>query len=262
MRLREAVGAQAVTYRYNRGLVTLTVLVWPLMALIVASGRLWLAVPPAALLPLAVWSGDSGAAVLALAAGAALFPIAALLPRLAWTVGLAGTLALLAAQPWIGTLSHALFGQAFHQRFESMHSDDRVNIWLSFEAAARAAWPFGTGFGSSLDLHKASVAALVPPDRVTLLGASHPHNGFLQLWVELGIVGATLAAVIIALVFQAIAGMRPALRPFALVCFAVCAIITHVSHGAWQAWWWAAILAAVACFAALEAELRRGESPG
>lgn len=259
--LRTITGGRVQTYSYNRGLVTLVVLVWPLLALILASRKLWLIPPLAVLVPLAVLTGDSGAAVVALAAGIVVLPIAALLPRLSWSLGLGGLLIVLAAQPWIGSLMRRMLGQGFHERFAEAHSDDRVNIWLSFEAAARAKWLTGSGFGASLNMQNAPVAALVPPDRVTLLGASHPHNGFLQVWVELGLIGASLAAVLIALLFRAVAGMRPGLQPFALTCIAVCAVVTLVSHGAWQAWWWAAMLAAAVSFATLESELRRGAHP-
>jgi exopolysaccharide production protein ExoQ len=258
--LRTMTGGRVQTFTYNRGLVTLTVLIWPLLALIVASRKLWLIPPLAIALPLAVSTGDSGTAVVALAAGIAVFPVAALLPRLTLITGLGGALLLLAVQPWIGSLMKLLLGQSFHQRFSGAHSGERVDIWLSFEAAVKAKWLFGSGFASSLNMQDAPVAAFVPPERVTMLGASHPHNAFLQIWVELGLVGASIAAVLIALVFRAIAGMRPGLQPFALTCMAVVMLVALVSHGAWQAWW-AAILAAVAAFATLEAELRRSEPP-
>jgi exopolysaccharide production protein ExoQ len=258
--LRNLTGGRTMTYSYNRGLVTLAILIWPLLALIVASRKLWL-IPPLLLIPLAVNEGDSGTAVMALVAGVAVFPVAALLPRFTWVAGLSGTLLLLAVQPWFGSLMQQVISQSIHGRFSGAHSGDRVDIWLSFEAAARAKWLFGNGFGSSLNMQKAPVAALVPPDRVTLLGASHPHNGLLQLWVEMGVIGASLAAVLILLAFRAVAAMRPGLQPFALVFIAVVTLVTLVSHGAWQAWWWATILAGVAAFATLERELRRGSPP-
>jgi O-antigen ligase len=258
---RTLTGGRVQTYAYNRGLVTLAVLLWPVLALIVASRKLWLILPLALTVPLAIITGDSGAGVVALAAGLVVFPLAALLPRLSWGLGFFLLLVLLAIQPWIGSIMQRLLSQGFHQRFAGAHSSDRVDIWLSFEAAARAKWLTGSGFGSSLNLQNAPVAALVPPDRMTLLGASHPHNGFLQLWVELGVIGASLAAVLIALLFRAVAGLRPGLQPFALTSIAVITLVTLVSHGAWQAWWWATIMAVIASFATLERELRQSAQP-
>jgi exopolysaccharide production protein ExoQ len=258
---RNLTGGRALPYAYNRGLVTLTLLVWPTLALAIAARKLWLAAPIAILLPLAVFAGESASAVLALTAGLAVFPVAVLLPRLTRWLGLSATLAMLAIQPWFATILQAVLTGGFHERFKGAHSSDRVDIWLSFEAAARAKWLFGNGFGSSLNLQNGPVAALVPPERVTLLGASHPHNAFLQVWVELGLAGAALAAVVITLTFIVIGRMRPPLQPFALTCFAAAALVALVSHGAWQPWWWAAIGACVAGFAMLDHDLRRGEPP-
>jgi exopolysaccharide production protein ExoQ len=261
MWLRSLTGGREMTYAYNRALVTLTVLIWPFLALALAARKLWLVVPVLVILPLAVFKGESATAVLALLGGLAVFPIAFLLPRFTRWAGLGCTLALVAVQPWFGTLMQRLLSQGFHQRFESAHSSDRVDIWLSFEAAARAKWLFGSGFGASLNLQNAPVAALVPPERVVLLGSSHPHNAFLQIWVELGLTGAVLVVLLIILLFQAIGRTRPGLQPFVLTWFAVTAMVALISHGAWQSWWWAAIAASAVGFVCLEYELRRGAPP-
>ncbi len=259
--LRRLVGGREATFVHNRNLVTLTLLLWPALALLLAARKLWLAPPLLLILAFAVWKGESGAASLALASGLIIFPIAALLPRIALFGGLASMLVILAVQPWFGTLMQRMLSANFHHRFEGAHSSDRVDIWLSFEAAARAKWFFGSGFGSSLNLQNGPVAALVPPERVTLLGASHPHNAFLQVWVELGVVGASLAAVLVVLLFRAVSRMRPSLQPFAITCIGVAALVALVSHGAWQAWWWAALGACMTGFVLLERDLRQGEPP-
>jgi hypothetical protein len=53
-------------------------------------------------------------------------------------------------------------GAGFHKTFEAGHSDDRVRIWLSFEAATHQHWISGNGFGSTLNMQNAPVAAEVP----------------------------------------------------------------------------------------------------
>lgn len=70
----------------------------------------------------------------------------------------------------------------------------------------------------------------------------HPHNGALQLWLELGAVGAAIAALLAW--FLGVAASRapcPAAAAGALVSAAVTAML---SFGAWQAWWVAATLLA------------------
>jgi O-antigen ligase len=109
-------------------------------------------------------------------------------------------------------------------------------------------------------MQKAPVAAEVPPERVLLLGAGHPHNAFLQLWAELGLVGAILAALLAVRLFDAVGRLKPLLQPFVLTWIAVTSAIALVSHGAWQAWWVAAIAASAAGFLAIERELRADEA--
>jgi O-antigen ligase len=257
--LRKLTGGRVVEFSYNRGLVTLVVLAWPLLALAQARGRIWwglalLAIPPAVL------AGESQTAVLGMLVGLAIFPVAWLAPRLTRRAGLLAMLVVLATAPLIGTIASKALGAGFHKTFAAGHSDDRVEIWLSFEAATHQHWISGNGFGSTLNMQKAPVAAEVPPERVLLLGAGHPHNAFLQLWAELGLVGAILAALLAIRLFDAVGRLKPLLQPFVLTWIAVISAIALVSHGAWQAWWIAAIAASAAGFLAIERELRADEA--
>jgi exopolysaccharide production protein ExoQ len=260
LKLREVTGGRQVTYSYNRALVTLVVLIWPLLALIVARQKPWLAVCLLAVVA-GVYAGESQTAVLGLVAGLAVFPMAWYLPKLTRWIGVVGVLAVLAASPFFGTLSSKALGAGFHKTLEAAHSDDRVKIWLSFEAATLKRPIFGNGFGSTLNMQNAPVAQEIAPERVTLLGASHPHNAFLQLWAELGVVGAGLAAALFLLLFRAIGRMPVLLQPFVLTWVAVASAIALVSHGAWQAWWVAALAASAAGFLAVARELQTHPAP-
>jgi exopolysaccharide production protein ExoQ len=255
LKLREFVGGRVTDYSYNRAIVTLCILIWPLLALLVVRKQLHLCVLLLPL-PLAIWTGASGAAGLALLVGIVVFPIARSVPAFSRVVGLWAMIIVIAISPFFGTLSKLVLGTAFHKALEGAHSSDRVDIWLSFEAMVQKKWLFGNGFGSSLNLQNAAVAQLIPPDLVTLLGASHPHNAFLQLWVELGLVGAAFAIVLTILMFRAVGKATPALQPFLLTWIAVVAGVSLVSHGAWQAWWMAAIAASAVGFLTVEYELK------
>lgn len=72
----------------------------------------------------------------------------------------------------------------------------------------------------------------------------HTHNNALQVWLELGVVGAVLAAALAAAVMLA-AGAAP-IAPAALGAAVAGAVTGQLSFGAWQPWWIAAmVLAAV-----------------
>jgi len=74
----------------------------------------------------------------------------------------------------------------------------------------------------------------------------HPHNAALQVWLELGAIGAAIAAALAWLLGVAAArAPSPAAAAGVLASGAVTAML---SFGAWQAWWIAAgLLAVVAC---------------
>jgi hypothetical protein len=77
----------------------------------------------------------------------------------------------------------------------------------------------------------------------------HPHNGALQLWLELGSAGAALGAALAFLLGRAAArAARPEVATAVLASGAATALL---SFGAWQEWWVGAELMAAAAVAGL-----------
>ena len=75
----------------------------------------------------------------------------------------------------------------------------------------------------------------------------HPHNGALQLWLELGGIGALIgAALMLALGFAAARSAAPAVGAGMLASAAVTGML---SFGLWQAWWVASLLLAMVALA-------------
>lgn len=66
----------------------------------------------------------------------------------------------------------------------------------------------------------------------------HPHNLALQVWLELGAIGAALMALLLALV------ARACRSPAACGAFAAGLVIAMLSYGMWQYWWVAGLLLA------------------
>jgi len=66
----------------------------------------------------------------------------------------------------------------------------------------------------------------------------HPHNAVLQVWLELGLVGALLACALFVVVLRRIvAATEGSGRVLALASFAAVFAVLNVSFGAWQSWW-------------------------
>jgi exopolysaccharide production protein ExoQ len=78
----------------------------------------------------------------------------------------------------------------------------------------------------------------------------HPHNFALQLWLELGLIGALAGAVGLAFLARKLGGDR-ATR--AALAGALCASVAigSVGYGLWQGWWMAALWLLLALAAAL-----------
>ena len=135
----------------------------------------------------------------------------------------------------------------------------RLVIW-DFAAARIAEKPI-TGWG--LEASRAMPGGRAQPDAATLdrlnitapaqraflasphveVMPLHPHNGALQLWLELGGIGALIgAALMLALGFAASRSAAPAVGAGMLASAAVTGML---SFGLWQAWWVASLLLAM-----------------
>ncbi len=85
----------------------------------------------------------------------------------------------------------------------------------------------------------------------------HPHNGALQAWLELGVIGACALALTLAFVFRRLARAERDLVTCAAVgSAAVYLFFTLVSFGLWQEWW-----LALGALAAVMATLASGSRP-
>ena len=89
---------------------------------------------------------------------------------------------------------------------------------------------------------------------------SHPHNAVLEVWVETGMVGAVLGAVLLWLVLGRVESGLPgrAECASALAAFAAYFVIGLLSFSLWATWWLS--LAVIAGF--LFRALNGGEAPG
>ncbi|WP_431301645.1 O-antigen ligase family protein [Sediminicoccus sp. BL-A-41-H5] len=222
----------------------------------------------ALLLPLAVFApslprflritlGVSGAVValllpgesakLAVLAGLAVGMAATVAPRVT-RVSLAGTVAVLVlALPWV--LGAALPRDVSALPFSAAH---RLLIW-DFTAERIAERPvLGWGMDSSRAIPGG--AGRTSQETRTAFGLTgenahhwfihqqmlplHPHNMPLQIWLELGAVGAALMALLLTLV--ALACRNPA----ACGAFAAALVISLLSYGMWQYWWVAGLMLA------------------
>jgi exopolysaccharide production protein ExoQ len=259
--LRRDLGMRAVSFIFNRPVLTILVCLAPVLAFLSARGPIGclVAAVAAGLAVLAEQTSNSGAATLGLLVGGFTFVASLLASGWMRRLAMGAVVAVFAAAPFLGTVGDRLIPASVHQELADSHSRDRVDIWMSFGAAIREQPILGGGFGVSPRMADTPVATAVPPERRVLLGVGHPHNAAVQIWAELGIVGAALAAAILILVLQALGRVpRPRVAAMLALLAGICAV-SLVGHGAWQGWWAAAIGAATVWFRSLPS-LKHGVS--
>ncbi|MBB4015546.1 O-antigen ligase [Chelatococcus caeni] len=247
--VRQELGLRATGgFVFNRSIITLLMLAWPLGLLWCEGGRRLFAGAALAALLLVLAVGESGAALMGALCGAGVFAVALLSRRVAIALVTAGLLACLVVAPFKGSLTMQLPASFVAVVQQRGHAVERIALWRSFEEVVWRRPLLGTGFGASPRLADDAVAQEVPEDLREMLAIGHPHDAFLQIWVELGAVGAALAALVIATMMRALAHLQGLRLAASLALVASAAGVMLVGHGAWQGWWIAAVGAAVVWF--------------
>jgi O-antigen ligase len=147
---------------------------------------------------------------------------------------------------WIAGL-YVLFAPALTQLFLSPHLWQHLTItfktsWLhrlyTWEFITQKIYQkplYGWGFNSA--------RFMATPHDVTLEGWElvplHPHNGVLQVWLELGGIGIFLflALIMLSLKKELFKNKEPFLASTFCASFASASIFFIVSFGVWQSWW-------------------------
>jgi O-antigen ligase len=250
---RAALGMRADTFIFNRPTLTLLVLLLPLLTWLLGAarnGRAW-AAGLALAFAVVLAHSDSGAALLGLLVMGPVFLFAWFLPRVAGRAAAIACIVALGAAPFLGPLAERVIPPAMHARMAEHHTRERVDVWRSFSAAVRQQPFLGAGFGVSPQMRRTPVVRKVPRELRRMLAIGHPHSTPLQIWVELGAVGAAMALVVLLLVLRNIGRQPHLIRSLSLSLFAGAAAAAMVGHGAWQGWWAASLGAAVVWMLAL-----------
>ena len=124
----------------------------------------------------------------------------------------------------------------------------RYYIWKFTIDRAREHPILGWGLDASRSLPGGDVSIGVGRELMPL----HPHNAFLQIWVELGYVGLILLAAIIWLMFPKTPSDEAFDKNMAIlpITISMLVVIMSLSFGIWQSWWMSAI-ALIICLASM-----------
>ncbi|WP_445501777.1 O-antigen ligase family protein [Microvirga sp. G4-2] len=245
--LRRAIRMRADPFIFNRPVLTLLMLAMPLTAWLLGDqrrGAVW-SLALLLFLTAVVIQSESDAAVLGLAIACLTFPMAWFVPRVTFGLAAFAFLVAFCASPLIGPIAARLITPAMHEKMASGHSKERVELWQSFGFVVREKPILGSGFATSPRMAQTTIAKKVPVEHQRMLNIGHPHNAALQIWVELGAIGAAIAVLIVFLTLRMVWQLPHLTRCASMALIAGAGPVALVGHGAWQGWWAASLGAAI-----------------
>jgi O-antigen ligase len=244
--LRHLYGGRLATFVHNRPVVTLLLLLGPVLVLVGFHRRRMLCWLVLLATVVAIVESESEAAKLGLVAAAATFALS--YAPFIWVKRLLAVvlLGLIWMQPFFGSTVATIMPETVIEATEAGNSRARIQLWQAFSDVSRRYPIFGTGFSSSPHMGSHPVAPKIDRAYRRMLKVGHPHNAFLQVWVELGAIGALFLSGLVLWVMKCLSGAPADIRRIGLVTLMTTSAIALVSHGAWQGWWIAAITLAAA----------------
>ena len=188
-------------------------------------------------------TNDVAANVTALTVGAAAAGYALVAPRAALALCGWALMALLLAAPLMALLPV----EAIFERFGGVAPSSwlhRIAVWQAAAASLPEVAPFGAGADYARIWKETAPMVEVPGALKPLsLMPTHPHNLFLQVWLELGFVGVLSLAAFIFCGMRALTRARLETGVAVAVCGALGAIAVSmfVEGSLWQVWRFAAM---------------------
>ena len=123
------------------------------------------------------------------------------------------------------------------ERFLVNKTAHRLFIWQFVAKNIMERPIFGWGYQSSRNIPGGSDERVIvlsgPAEPLPL----HPHNGFLQFWLELGAVGAVLGALTVTYALLQAGRLQPLAGAAACASFGATIGPFSLSFGLWQSWW-------------------------
>jgi O-antigen ligase len=229
----------------KRATDALPLAVWPASLALVRLGKVWFGVVLVVVFTAACAVLTASSATLGMAGSLVILVLGSV--SIVWTRRLLALLMVLAFVLVIPTSIYAYREGASSNHMVKASGRHRMEIW-DFAARKTLDRPlFGHGFDSSRS---------VPNDGEVsqFLGVGHPiiplhpHNGFLQVWLELGAVGAAIAAGLLLTALSSIGRWPELSARFALAGYAAALVVAGLAFGIWQTWWMATLAFSIAAF--------------
>ena len=122
--------------------------------------------------------------------------------------------------------------------------DHRLRMWAYCWDVIASRPIKGAGFDASRTFSETFIAR---DGREIVTVSLHPHNAGIQIWTEAGAIGAVLASAVIAALFKPVKSFVHSRGHAGAVCGVIMGtiIVSSLTYGAWQFWWWGSVFFAV-----------------
>lgn len=233
-------GPELPEYLFNQAITIVSILGWFAVLFMRARAGVWPAVLLGAVMLAAVGVSGNTSARVALAIGVASLPLFLLGGRPARRIGMvviAGAMlampvlvSQMANRPMIADKISRVGGSAKH----------RLVIWDYVTDKVVERPLFGWGYEASRRLEPpGDLATRVKFSRLPL----HPHNAPMQIWLELGLVGALFLTFFVARLFIAVerCPVKEAEKAVLSAMLVTTCVVASLTYGIWQNWWIASL---------------------
>lgn len=231
-------------YKYNRGILYNLIIFWPILAFLIDKGEKKLAITMVAAAVIITFVGLNTSAKVSLVGAIPVLMIAFVFPRLIGPL-LGGAISVVTlSMPFVLSIFTNRLPEVYpYVKLSGIH---RLEIW-DFLARYIVEHPLrGWGLWTSrvLPVTQESLGQYIIFDGF----AVHPHNQWMQLWLETGFFGVICGLSLIGLMLRRIGTLKSNIRPYAYACLAMATITSFSNYEVTTDSWWAAIIAAVILF--------------
>jgi len=215
----------------NWSLVILSFLVWPALYTLWSNKNKHLIAPLMISVSFAILTSTSQSAMVALVLGCISLLISIKQPKVL-LYGIGGTTIFgIFASPWLAQALFQLRPEIFIN-WTGASAAQRMELW-DFVARKALEKPW-LGWGIEATRHiKDFDSAKIFYSTTNII---HPHNFALQLWIELGLIGAISGALFIFLCTKNLLQRPVKQLPFITACFTALIAVNLVGYGVWQGW--------------------------
>lgn len=250
--------------KLNRGVSIVALLTWTAIIFLYSVGRMGLGLVLGLAAVAICWASTATSAAVSVSLGLLTFLAFLKLPSRAvsWVAGFAALWVFVA--PFILGGVTKIIDPTQHIQNPAYYSVvHRLIIW-QFSAERIVERPLlGVGLRASRNIPGAKTKVIIGEKngqvRTVDVFSLHPHNGIIEWWLELGLPGAALGAIVVFCLFQWPKRIRdPVVRALLIGQLITAFGIFNLSFGAWQTWWLIGlVLAAFMAAVVLEGEQDR-----